>query len=208
VSHSHINSKTDSHTDSHINDEHLDQYAIGTLPTECLAGVEEHLLVCEACQARLLASDEFAMLFRATAVQPDARAQRGWRVFWNYRGTSWAVATAVFALLIVLGGTLRKSPMAPATVMMHSLRGPDAPAEVAAGQPAWLVFDIVPAGAVKEYKALVVNTVGVEMLAAKVSLNNGRLAVLVNRLPAGSYWVRVFRDDHTEPIAEYGLLAK
>jgi hypothetical protein len=98
--------------------------------------------------------------------------------------------------------------MAPATVLMQSLRGPDAPAQVAAGRPALLVFDLVPSPGVNEYEARIVNPVGVEILAAKVSSKDGRLAVLVERLPPGSYWVRVFRSDNREPIAEYGLRAR
>jgi hypothetical protein len=191
----------------HIEDDLLDQYAIGTLAQERLAGVEEHLLICEACQSRLLASDEFAMLFRVTAVQPDARLQRGWRMFWNHRAASWTVAAAVFAALLLVGGPFRK-PAAPATVFMQSLRGPDAPAQVTAGRAALLVFDLVPTTGVKDYQARIVNPVGTQILAAAVSSKDGHLAVLVDRLPPGSYWVRVFRTDSPDPIAEYGLRAK
>ena len=193
----------------HVNDELLDQYALGTLPEERAAGVEEHLLVCEACQSRLDASDEFAMLFRAASVQPDARPQRSWRAFWNHRAANWTVASAaMLAILLLVAGPFREPQMAPATVLMQSLRGPDAPAQVAAGRPALLVFDLVPSPGVNEYEARIVNPVGVEILAAKVSSKDGRLAVLVERLPPGSYWVRVFRSDNREPIAEYGLRAK
>jgi hypothetical protein len=194
--------------DLHINDELLDQYSIGTLPEVHVAGVEEHLLICEPCQSRLLAADEFAMLFRAAALQPDARSQGVWRRFWNYRAASWTAAAAVLAILLLVAGPFRKLPLAPATVFMQSLRGPDAPAQVTAGRPAWLVFDMVPAAGVSEYQARIVNPVGVEILAARISSKDGRLAVLVERLPKGSYWVRVFRTDSREPIAEYGLRAR
>lgn len=193
----------------HISDELLDQYALGTLPEERVAGVEEHLLFCGPCQSRLDASDEFAMLFRAASVQPDARPQRSWRAFWNSRAANWTVASAaMLAVLLLVAGPFRKPPMAPATVLMQSLRGPEAPPQVAAGQPALLVFDIVPTAGVNDYEARIVNRVGVEILAAKVSSKDGRLAVLVDRLARGSYWVRVFRTDSREPIAEYGLRAR
>jgi hypothetical protein len=194
--------------DLHINDEFLDQYALGLLPGELLAGVEEHLLICEACQSRLDASDEFAMLFRAAAVQPDARSQRSWRMFWNHPLANWtAAAVAVLAILLLVVGP-RKTPAAPAMVFMQSLRGPDAPAQVTAGRPALLVFDIVPPAGVNGYEARIVNPVGGEILAADVSSKDGRLAVLVHSLPPGSYWVRVFRTGNREPIAEYGLRAR
>lgn len=198
----------------HIDDELLDQYALGILSQERLAGVEEHLLICGACQSRLDASDEFAMLFRETAVQPDVRSQPGWRVFWNHRmfgnrgPASWTVAAAAaFSILLLVAGPFRKPPTAQSTVFMQSLRSTDAPAQVTAGRPALLVFDIPAAGG-NDYEARFVNPVGIEILAAKVSSKDGRLVVLVDRLPAGSYWVRVFRTDNREPIAEYGLRAK
>lgn len=193
----------------HVNDESLDQYALGTLPEERVAGVEEHLLSCEPCQSRLDASDEFAMLFRAASVQPDARPQRSWRAFWNSRAANWTVASAaMLAVLLLVAGPVRKPPMAPATVLMQSLRGPEAPPRVAAGQPALLVFDIVPTAGVNDYEARIVNPLGVEILVAEVSSKGGHLAVLVDRLPRGSYWVRVYRTNNREPIAEYGLRAR
>jgi hypothetical protein len=91
---------------------------------------------------------------------------------------------------------------------MQSLRGPDAPAEVNAGRSVLLVFDIDPAAEANEYKARIVNPVGAEVLAAEVSSKDGRPAVLVDRLPPGSYWARVFRTGDREPIAEYGLRAR
>ena len=190
----------------HTNDDLLDQYASGTLSKERLASVEEHLLICEACQSRLDASDEFAMLFRTTAAEPDVRSPRSWRMFWNPRAANWAVAAAaVSSILFLVAGPSRKPLAAPATVFMQSLRRPDAPVQVTGGRPAWLVFDIVPPAGVNNYEARFVNPAGMEMLAAKVSPKDGRLAVLVDRLPAGSYWVRVFRTDDHDPIAEYGL---
>jgi hypothetical protein len=193
----------------HINDELLDQYALGMLSEEHLAGVEEHLLICETCQSRLDASDEFAMLIRAAAVQPDARSQRGWRMFWNHPVASWTgAAAAMLAILFLVAGPFGKPAAAPAMVFMQSLRGPDAPAQVTAGRPALLVFDVVPPAGANDYEARVVNPVGIEILAAKVFSKDGRLAALVDKLPPGSYWVRISRTDNREPIAEYGLRVK
>lgn len=196
----------------HIEDEFLDQYASGTLPEERLEGVEEHLLFCQACQSRLQASDEFGMLFRIAAVQPDARPQHGWRSFWNHdlsmRAASWTAAAAVAGIVFLLAEPFGKPLTAPETVFMQSLRGPEASAQIRAGKPALLVFDIAPAASVNQYEARVVNPVGTQILASKVSLKDGRIAVLVSRLPAGSYWVRIYRTDDREPIAEYGLRSR
>ena len=114
----------------------------------------------------------------------------------------------MLAILLLVVGPLRKSPSEPATVFMQSLRGPDAPAQVTAGRPAVLIFDIVPAARVNNYEARIVNPVGIEILAPEVFSKDGRLAVRVDRLLPGSYWVRVSRADTHEPIAEYGLRSK
>ena len=51
--------------DQHIDDEVLEQYALGGIGDEAeLASIEQHLLVCGACQDRLNEEDEFARVLR------------------------------------------------------------------------------------------------------------------------------------------------
>ena len=192
----------------HIDDGLLDQYAVGTLPAEHLAHVEEHLLVCQDCQSRLDASEEFATLFQTAAVQSDARPQHRTLAFSLHPAAIWSAAAAMLAILFFAAGPLHKTPVTPATVFMQSLRGPDAPAKIAADRPALLVFDIVPDAAGNGYEAQIVNLVGVQIAAARVSPKDGRLAALVEPLPRGSYWVRVLQTGNSEPIVEYGLRAE
>ena len=189
----------------HISDELLDRYASGTLPEQRLTDLEEHLLFCQACQSRLEASDEFAMLFREAAVQPDTRSHRSWRLLWSHPAARWTVAAAAALAVLLLMAVPHRPPVPPATVFLQSLRGPETPAQIAAGRPALLVFDLAPAAKVNEYEARVVNPVGIEIVTAAVSMQNGHLAVLLDKLPQGTYWVRVFRTDSRDPIAEYGL---
>ena len=68
---------------------------------------------------------------------------------------------------------------------MSSLRGPESPVEIRAGNPALLVFDIVPKPGVDRYEARIVDPAGDEALASSVSVKDGRLSVLVTKLPAG-----------------------
>jgi len=196
---------------SHPEDELLDRYASGTLPEQCLAGVEEHLLTCTECQSRLKTSDEFVMLFRMAAVESDVRQGHGWRLFWKpgvaIHAASWTTAVAMLAILLLLKGPFDGTPTAPAPVLMQALRGPEASAEVTAGKRALLVFDLVPAAGVN-YEARIVNPVGAEIRASKVSTKDGHLAAVVERLLPGSYWVRVYRTDAPEPLTEYGLRAR
>jgi len=46
--------------DNHITEDDLEVYALGRLPEgELQARIEEHVLVCKACQDRLIMLDEF-----------------------------------------------------------------------------------------------------------------------------------------------------
>src|SRR5262245_35256885 len=72
----------------HISEDSIDRYAIGALEGEALAEVEEHLLTCPDCQARLLEADEFVEVFRAAAVQPGVRPAKR-RFFWQFGKVAW-----------------------------------------------------------------------------------------------------------------------
>jgi anti-sigma factor RsiW len=190
---------------SHINDDELDLYALGRLSSEALPQVEEHLLVCEACQIRLRQSDEFTALFRHAAAQPDARPKSHWARLWRRPVGLAAAAAAMLAVLVVV--TRREgSPVAPAIVSMQSLRGPEAPARVDSGRPAILVFDIETSSPAS-YEARLVDREGNELRKPRTAAQDGRLTVPLEALPEGSYWVRVYRAGESDPIAEYGLQA-
>ena len=193
----------------HISDEHLDQYALGKLPEERLAGVEEHLLFCQACQFRLESADEFAKLFREAAVQPGVRSHPGWRLFRSPRAAGWTLAAAAaLATFFVVEAPFRRSLVPPATVYLQSLRGPDTAAQIARGRSALLAFDLIPEAGTSGYVVRIVNPVGNQIATAVVALKDGRLTALVDGLPPGSYWVRIFRADSPDPLAEYGLRVK
>jgi hypothetical protein len=185
----------------HISDDDLDLYAVGKLPADAVAAIEEHLLECDGCRARAAQSDEFAMLFRTVATLPDARPMPWWRL-WRRRALGAAAATAAVATVLAV---MRRepSPMAPAIVTMQAMRGPEAPAEIDAGRPAILVFDIEAAEG--GHDAQVVDALGKEVLKSPAEARGGRLSLSVGRLSQGMYWVRVYRAGGSEPVVEYGI---
>ena len=190
----------------HISDDDLDRYALGALPHEALAGAEEHLLVCESCQTRLREADQFAVLFRGAAVQPDARRRRSWWAA-SMRRPAFAVATAaVFGGVLLVVAHRDSPPMEVAVVSMQSLRGPTAAAQVKAGAPSVLVFELEMEAARNPYEVRIVDLDGAEVLKLTPSSKDGRVAVKIDGLRRGSYWARVYRSG--ELIAEYGLQAK
>ena len=77
-------------------------------------------------------------------------------------GLAGGAAVAAAVVLIVAG---HKAPaVAPATVFLQSLRGPERVCKIDAGKPAVLVFDIsrLPDG--QEYDATIVDSLGAEIL--------------------------------------------
>ena len=190
----------------HIDDELLDRYASGTAPAEMLGSMEEHLLVCLQCQDRLAAADEFVRLFRSAATQPDARPQPFYRRILKVRVLAWAGAAAMMAAAFFAVSTLsRRAPMAPATVFLHALRGPEAKVNASAGRPLRLAFDLTPEGPARDYEVQIVNPLGDQVLASPAESRDGHLSIFVRKLPAGSYWVRLYRRGSHQLLAEYGL---
>jgi hypothetical protein len=75
-------------------------------------------------------------------------------------------------------------------------------------RPLLLVFDVAVHANFTDYEILIVDAVGNEVLKRAAEVG-GRLAILVEELARGSYWVRVYRGQPSrELLAEYGLRAE
>jgi hypothetical protein len=191
----------------HIEENLLDQYALGTLSPESIAELEEHLLVCSFCQSRLVEADELLILFREAATLEDASTTPRWRNAFAFRTSFWSgAAAALTALLILLiTGDSHRAKLPPAILLMQSLRGPEAGAKMASARPILLVFDMA-VQASRDYEIDIVDALGNEVLKKAAEVRDGRLAVLVEKLASGSYWVRVYcQHPSTELLAEYSL---
>lgn len=193
----------------HIEDDLLDQYALGSVRQELLPSLEEHLLVCQHCQTRLIEADEFVDLVRAAATQPDARPEPHWKRLIHPRVLTWtAAAVTLAAAFSLVSVEFRKSPVMPATVLMQALRGPEDGTAISARKPARLVFDLTPSGPAADYRVQIVNLLGAQVLAVPAEFQNGHLSLQIDNLQAGSYWVRIYRGANSDLIAEYGLRAE
>jgi anti-sigma factor RsiW len=195
----------------HIEENLLDQYALGTLSAESIAELEEHLLVCSICQSRLVEADKLLLLFREAAPLEDARATPRWRNAFAFR-TSFlsGTAAALSALLIMLiTGDFHRAKLSPAILLMESLRGPETGPVMTAATPSLLVFDVAAPANPADYEIEIVDAVGNEVLKRSAEVRDGRLAALVERLARGSYWVRVYRQQPAKELfAEYSLRAE
>jgi hypothetical protein len=193
----------------HIEDNLLDQYALGTLPAEVIPELEEHLLVCSFCQTRLVEADELLILLREAV--PIEKATPQPLRFPAFRYTLWSTATIALTVLltVLFTGDLHRVKPQPAILLMQSLRGPEAAAEMSSSKPVLLVFDLAVQANPSDYAVEIVDPVGNQVLKKGVELRDGRLAVLVDRLARGSYWVRLYRQQlPPELMAEYQLRAE
>jgi hypothetical protein len=195
----------------HIEDDILDQYAMGNLPKEFVPEVEEHLLICSQCQERLSESDEFIALFRTAAVQADARPA-AWKSILTPRMVFWtgtAAATAAMALAFLVFNPQHAAGRQPAVLVMHSLRGPETGEHIASGRPGVLIFDLDAERPQADYEVEIVDATGTKVLRSAAELRDGKLSLLVHELARGSYWVRLYRKQTApELVAEYGLRAE
>jgi hypothetical protein len=193
----------------HISEDLLDRYAMGILAGESLAGVEEHLLSCLLCQRRLLETDEFLNVFRHAAVQADARPNPARLHEWMRWGVAaMASAAAAIVLLVFAAGPPRAVTPPPVAVVLQSLRGPESGPSITAGKPYVLVFDVAISSPQSRYEMEVVDPLGKQVLKTNASVRDGRLTAPVGKLARGAYWVRVYRQQEQELIAEYGLRVK
>jgi hypothetical protein len=196
---------------AHIEEDLLDQYAMGTLSEELIPEVEEHVLICTLCQTRLIETDELLAVFSQAATQMEARPMLGRPRTVTFRtGASIAaVALAGLALFLIAGPWQDTKRPAPSTILMQSFRGAESEARMASGKPVLLVFDVLVQAPPANYEIQVVDAVGNEVLKQQAELRNGRLTGLLGKLAGGSYWVRLYRTQSTrELVAEYGLRAE
>jgi len=63
-------------TVQHIPEDSLEQYATGALSEPEVGPLEEHLLICAACQDRLQATDDYVVAMRAAAKPPVKAAKK------------------------------------------------------------------------------------------------------------------------------------
>jgi hypothetical protein len=193
----------------HIEEVELDQYAMGVLSEELLPTVEEHLLACSVCQARLAATDNFVQVFRMAATQLETRPVSAWSRILNSRPILWSGVAALAALSILFVETRpQKATVPPAIVLMQSLRGPEAGATVPGGRPFVLVFDVTASSTPDKYHVKVLGLEGDEVSAAAGEVKEGRVSASFDRLRPGSYWVRLYRAGSNEMAAEYALRAE
>lgn len=205
--------------ENHIGDEELELYSLGRLSESREEAVEEHLLVCEACQDRLAETDAYVLAMRTAAARLAEQKSPVWRRWLDRLGTLlwaprpvWAAAGAVALLLIVSGGIvwLRSTgpDLPPVAVTLFAMRGESSGiASAPAGRALRLEVELATVVMADRYTFELVDSDGKLMGRWAVQPQAGRAAVVVpSRLARGRYWVRLYAGSPAgELLREYGL---
>lgn len=179
----------------HIEENLLEQYAMGDLPEQPRAALDEHLLGCPDCQSRLVQLDAFLAAFRPAVLQMQKQPVAARKQFRLLPRLAWLGSVAVLAaclLFLILRPGIH--PAAPAIVQMQALRGPERAVRLTAGQSAVLVFDVSGQAQPVKYEIEVVDRSGKAISTFEAEAKGETLSVPVRKLESGSYWVRVYRD--------------
>ena len=173
-----------------------------------MATIEEHLLICPACQDHLDKVDEYIQIMKLAASAPPG--QRGWLSTLSrrpYAARLGIAAVIVVALVLVIPWQGSNAPRREVT--LETSRGVSTipMAEARAGGALSLRMDIAEIVRFGEYEVSVVNSEGREVCRMRAQAVQNQLAIAVPiKMSAGTYWVRLF-DTSSPPtlLREYGL---
>ena len=204
--------------DKHLDEESLELYCLGKLSAQQIDEVEDHLLICPQCRSRLEETEEFLITFRKAVQELDAEAtQPSWlqRLLEKLGGYVTAplpvrvgAVAAAAALLAVILIPRSEQPATPVMVTLEAVRSasigqPTVPAAV----PLQLRLDTKGLPAEASYLVQIVDHEGSLVWQGTVSMVDAYLQVeFADGLPAGTYWVRLYRHRLPEQLLrEYRL---
>lgn len=189
------------HPDSRL----LEAYASGTLKGQDKVDLEEHLLVCESCQASLDEA-EFAHCTREAARRVERDGVQVRRA-WLPSRPAWILAVAAgIAVLLVVPWLFNRQPDW-ADVTLHSVRGIDSARSLApAGRRLRLRVDLGELPRLEQYNFELVNSGGRSVWRSALSPQGEQLVAEIDQeLPSGVYWARLSASSGGELIREFGL---
>jgi len=185
---------------AHPDEDFFEKYAFERLTEEETIRFEEHLLICERCQAMLAETDESIRLIKAATAMYISEHRKRSAVRVRFRGSllGWNAAAAAVLVLTCLTTLLswRTPSGEPKAVVLEAYRG--ASSRAPAGQPLDLLIDLKDVPPAAGYRVEIVDAAGRRVWFG------GTPARLTNGLTPGIYWVRLSKDTG-EPLREFGL---
>jgi hypothetical protein len=185
---------------SHPSEDILEEYAFQRLTEDQTRSVEEHLLICERCQAALAELDEYRTIMKsATAAVAQSRVQKPPRDFFSSLWSSpvrrrllWATAGAMAGLLLLAYVNLRPPPAPVAVIFLRGGQDINNAIHAPARTPLELQLADSPNSA-PSYRVEVVDLSGKSVWEGSPNVVNGKLqASPAKGLPKGLYWLRLY----------------
>jgi len=200
--------------------EDLECYSIGTISGPQEEAIEEHLLICPACQDQLAEIDAYVRTVRVAASRlrsetPLSRLRtRGG--FWGFISQPAVANGAMAAVCLILAVWVSRSrPPAspfdppPVAVLLQTVRGPGEAIDARApgGRPLILRADLSGLQPLALWELEVVDARGARVHRSAGAASEGKLEVrLTTGLAAGQYWVRLYAPgSEGGPLREYAL---
>jgi hypothetical protein len=190
---------------SHVEEELLEQYSVGRLGESEVARVEEHVLLCEACQDKLEQIDSWVRCVRRTGAQYPTEPASIWQ-FWRIPQFVPALAAAVFLVLAAGAGLqlVKRGGVAPLAVVLEATRG-ESVALVPAGRPLVIQPGLEGLPRFSQYRLEIVDQTG--HLVRNAAFASGSAGTAIPAIAPGVYFVRVYNPSG-ELLREYGIEAK
>jgi hypothetical protein len=198
---------------SHVSEDMLMGYSFGHLPEHALADLEEHILMCEACQLHLEAVDEHLRTAAEAAreIREEGKRRKKTRLSsWLLGGPRvvWSCVLATififaFAPLLRQAATLRKPT---AEVLLTASRGAEQAlvSHTQAGNVT-LKIDTSELPNLPAYQLQLVDAGGREIWSGSgLNIRQQIRATLPHPLGPGQYWVRLLTPDQNQ-VREFGL---
>jgi hypothetical protein len=191
----------------HWTEEQLEQYALGRLAGADLISLEEHLLLCDACQVRLDEIGAFAIGMReALSLQPEvapAATSKDWFAWLRRPVFAMAIAGAAALIAIVAVVSTGRMKVAPtATLQLTAIRG-----EMPATSPAH-EYDLTLAdapGVGGPFRVEVVSGSGESVWKGPADSESKGAEVRIDEaLKQGDYFVRLYAASG-QMLHEYGF---
>ncbi len=191
-------------TQNHPSEDALEQYALGSMPEEQAAELEEHLLICATCQDRLQETDEFIAVMREAARQWREAPPPRWQLLlgrvqrWlDPRALRWVAAAAAVLLLVLIPRLLlepRQRAAQPVTILLRAHRAfePEMFVAAPADRPLQLAWDPAGLGGDDCCRVEVVDTAGRVLIRSRVLQQSEGPQVRVEGFSPGAYWVRLY----------------
>jgi anti-sigma factor RsiW len=184
---------------SHPSEEALDLYALGRLPEDAAAPLEEHLLLCEDCRNQVTEFEAIGRAFRdAQALPPLRRRPPG-------RALHWAGGIAAAAMVVFLAaGIPRTAPVV--RVELTAWRGGTSPGAIPAGSQPELFLSAAGLGETAGIRVAVTAADGTLLWQGPGERHKDQISARVGKpLAAGRYWVRLLDGDRL--LREFPLQA-